>query len=226
MLQAVIFDFDGLMLDTETPEFEAWSEIYDTHGFQLKHADWAKCIGRGAGNVIWSPYDHLEELLGEPLDREFLRDKKRQRYLEIVAHETIRPGVERCIQDAKRLGLKLAVASSSSREWVEGHLAEFGLLSSFDCIRGSNDVLKTKPDPELYLSALSALGVQPENAISIEDLPNGVLAAKRAGLYCIAVPNSVTRHLSLEHADLQLTSLTELTLEQLPHFTSKIPINA
>ena len=226
MLQAIIFDFDGLIIDTETPVFEAWSEIYQSHGFRLEPMVWAQCIGRGVDSVIWSPYDHLEELLGEPIDREALLETKRRRYEELMAGSTIRPGVEHCIQEAKRLGIKLAVASSSSHEWVEGHLSKFGLLPHFDCLRCFDDVVKTKPDPELYLAALAGLEIASENAIAIEDSPNGVLAAKGADLYCIAVPNAITCYLSLEHADLQLSSLTELTLERLPHFTSKIPINA
>ena len=98
---------------------------------------------------------------------------------------------------------------------MDGHLARLGLLGYFDCIRCADDVKHTKPDPELYQAVLDAFGLQGSQAIALEDSPNGVTAAQRAGIFCVAVPNPVTSQLSLEHADLRLTSLEEISLEQL-----------
>ena len=119
------------------------------------------------------------------------------------------------IHSAKRLGLKIGVASSSRHEWVDTHLTRLGLIDYFDSIKCFDDVKRTKPDPELYLAVLDALGVHGQQAIALEDSPNGVIAAQQAGIFCVAVPNPVTSQLSLLHADLCLSSLTEVSLEQL-----------
>jgi beta-phosphoglucomutase-like phosphatase (HAD superfamily) len=129
--------------------------------------------------------------------------------------EPILPGVKDYLDDAKQLGLKLGLASSSSHNWVDGHLSRLGLISYFDCIKCSDDVKDVKPDPELYQSVLDALDLRADEGIVLEDSANGILAAKQAGLFCIVVPNPMTNHLSLDLADLRLTSLTELPLEKL-----------
>jgi HAD superfamily hydrolase (TIGR01509 family) len=116
---------------------------------------------------------------------------------------------------AHERGLKLGVASSSTREWVAGHLARLGVLERFECLRCRDDVANVKPEPDLYLAVLDCLGVPASEAIAIEDSPNGVAAAKRAGMRCVAVPNSITAGLDLSEADLTLASLAELTLAQL-----------
>ena len=125
------------------------------------------------------------------------------------------PGVTEYLSQAKQLGLKLGIASSSNRSWVEGNLTSRGIIHHFDSISVSEDVSNVKPDPELYLLAASRLGTTPDNALAIEDSANGVMAAKRAGMFCVAVPNSVTSNLALDHADLRLNSLSDMTLESL-----------
>jgi HAD superfamily hydrolase (TIGR01509 family) len=213
MIQAVIFDFDGLILDTEVPEFQVWQEIYQVYGCDLPLAHWAAGIG-----TSWDVFDahaHLEAQLGRRLDREHLREQRRLRCAELIEVQPILPGVEEYIADAKRLGMRLGVASSSSREWVVGHLARLGLSLHFDCIKCSDDVPHVKPDPALYQAVLDALGLRADQAIALEDSPNGIAAAKRAGLFCIAVPNPLTCQLPLGQADLQLRSLAELPLQRL-----------
>jgi beta-phosphoglucomutase-like phosphatase (HAD superfamily) len=113
------------------------------------------------------------------------------------------------------MGLKVGVASSSTRDWVRGHLARLGILESFDCLRCRDDVASAKPEPDLYISVLECLGVLASEAIAVEDSPNGVMAAKRAGLRCVAIPNSITARLDLGQADMVLGSLADLTLAEL-----------
>jgi beta-phosphoglucomutase-like phosphatase (HAD superfamily) len=113
------------------------------------------------------------------------------------------------------MGLKLGVASSSTSDWVKGHLARLGILERFDCIRCRDDVPNAKPEPDLYLAVLECLGVRASEAIAIEDSPNGLLAAKRAGLRCVAIPNSITANLDLGEADLLLDSLADVSLAEL-----------
>lgn len=213
MIRALIFDFDGLILDTELPDFLSWQEVFEEYGGCLPLSAWATCIG--TSEDAFDPLDFLEAQLGRPVDREAIRGKREQRKTELVEKQPILPGVERYITDAKRLGLKLGLASTSSRDWITGHLSRLGLGDHFDCIKCADDVRLTKPDPELYHAVLDALGVLANEAIAFEDSPNGILAAKRAEIFCVAVPNTLTRHLSLDQADVRLTSLADLPLEKL-----------
>jgi HAD superfamily hydrolase (TIGR01509 family) len=211
-MQALIFDFDGLILDTELPEYLSWSEIYKRYDCDLPLSVWAACIGTHGG---FNPFDYLEEQAGQSVNREEMYLWQRRLCGEFLAEKTVLPGVERYIIQAKMLGLKLAVASASPREWVVGHLERLGLLSYFDAIRTRDDVTKVKPDPELYLAALAALDVSADQAFALEDSPNGVHAAKNANLFCVAIPNTLTSQLSLEHADMKLTSMEEISLQEL-----------
>lgn len=213
MIKALVFDFDGLILDTEGPVFQSWQELFKSYRYQLTLEDWKICIGSAEGTASF--FDNLEEKIGEPLDIEAVSPKRLERELELIANQPIRPGVRQYIQEALERGLKLGVASSSSCKWVMGHLEGRGLKPSFDCIMAADDVPVTKPDPSVYLAVLECLEVSPEEAIAFEDSPNGVLAAKQAGMYCVAVPNPLTSQLRIEGADLQLSSLEEMKLEQL-----------
>jgi HAD superfamily hydrolase (TIGR01509 family) len=213
MIEAVIFDFDGLILDTEVPEFQTWQEIYQAHGCKLALEIWATGLGTSAD--AFDPCAHLEAQLGRLIDREVIHQRRRQRYHELLGAKAVLPGVREYIAEAKRLGLYLGVASSSSREWVVGHLTELGLYAYFDCIKCRDDVPHVKPDPALYQAVVETFALQPHQAIALEDSPNGITAAKRAGLFCVAVPNPLTRQLSLAHADLFVSSLADLPLQQL-----------
>ena len=213
MIRALIFDFDGLILDTEVPEFQSWQETFQDHGCHLPLEAWVACIGTSAD--VFDPYRYLETQLGRTIDRDALRARHRQRCAALLACQSVLPGIQMYLDDSQRLGLQRGVASSSSRAWVTGHLERLGLLSHFVSIRCADDVPQVKPDPALYHSTLEALGVRPDEAIAFEDSPNGILAAKRAGLFCVAVPNALTRNLPLHHADLQCASLAAMPLADL-----------
>jgi HAD superfamily hydrolase (TIGR01509 family) len=212
-MDALIFDFDGLILDTEVSELQSWREIYATYNTDLPLEQWATCIGSGIDS--FDPVAYLEARIGRPVGRKDILARRRKRRLELLAAEVLLPGVEAYLQDAKRLGLKIGLASSSSREWVYGHLSRLGIANYFDFMKCGDEVTHKKPDPELYLGVLSALNVRGEEAIALEDSPNGVLAAQRAGIFCVAIPNPVTSQLDLAHADLRLESLALMPLEEL-----------
>jgi HAD superfamily hydrolase (TIGR01509 family) len=215
MIRAVVFDFDGLILDTEYPDYMSWQEIYRAHGADLPLSAWERCIGSMDLN-LFDPYAYLEAQLGRPVDREEIRARRQPRFAELVAAQGVLPGVEDYLTSARRLGLKVGLASSSSRAWVTGYLAQYGLNgNTFDCLSCGDEVEHTKPDPELYLAVLGALALRAEQAVALEDSPNGVAAAKAAGLYCVAVPNMLTRRLALDQADLRLNSLADMPLERL-----------
>jgi len=199
-LRAIIFDFDGLILDTETPDLAAWQEIFAEHGLELDHAFWCQFVGRHGG--VLDVVAHLESLAGMVLDSELITTRRRARCMEMIHALGPRPGVERWLREAQAQSVRCSVASSSSVVWVEGHLERLGLLQHFMGVRCRDHVARTKPDPDVYLAALECLGVTPDEAIAIEDSPHGVTAAKAAGLFCIAVPNDVTRSLNFRHADM------------------------
>ena len=213
MMRALIFDFDGLILDTEAPIFQAWQEIYQAHGGELTIQEWSTIIG--SNEFAFDPLQRLAAQIGYPLDSQALLTRQRQRETELIAQQPVMPGVAEYLRDARQLGLKIGLASSSPCGWVTGHLSRLGLVHYFDCIMASDDVRRTKPDPELYLTVLSVLDVHPSEAFALEDSPNGIRAAKQAGLFCVAVPNLLTRQMDTSLADLHLNTLTDLSLESL-----------
>lgn len=213
-LRALVFDFDGLILDTETPEFTAWQEVFAYHGASLVTADWAHVIG--SVDHGWDPAREIERATGILVDSEEMRARWRARHAELLAKESVRPGVIGLIAAAKARGLGLAVASSSKHAWVQGHLERLGIFDSFDALATGDEVERTKPDPTLYTLAVTRLGVPAAAALALEDSPNGILSAHAAGLRCVVVPNDVSRHLDVSGADLVLDSLAELDLDALP----------
>lgn len=207
-----MFDFDGLILDTEEPVYQSWLEVYEAHGEELPFERWIQIVG--STTIGFHPQHHLEERLGRPLPKEVL-ERRIGRRTELILDRQMLPGVAERIAEAKALGLKLGVASSSTADWVRGHLARLGILERFDCVTCRDDVASVKPEPDLYLAVLECLGVRAPEAIAIEDSPNGVTAAKRAGMRCVAVPNSITAQLDLSQADVILVSLADTTLPDL-----------
>jgi HAD superfamily hydrolase (TIGR01509 family) len=213
MIRALILDFDGLILDTEGPAYQAWVEVYEEFGAELPLSVWQTWVG---GSVHgFDPCGYLEGQLGRAVDRETLTERALAREGELIGAKGILPGVEEYIADAKRLGLKLGVASSSDREWVFRYLEQLGLREQFESIKCEDDVERVKPAPDLYLAVLDELGVRPEEAIALEDSPNGITSAQAAGLFCVVVPNPLTRQLHTDHADLHLNSLADMPLEAL-----------
>jgi HAD superfamily hydrolase (TIGR01509 family) len=213
VIRALLFDFDGLILDTEVPDYECWQEVFQEHGCELSLSLWVSFIG--TTSIPFNPYDHLEELAQRPILRDQISVERKRRYLERVEALSPLPGVEDYLRDARRLGLTVGLVTSSTPGWAVGHLARLGLDAHFDLVLCASDVKRTKPDPELYLLALERLGIGASEVIALEDSPNGITAAKAAGIYCVAIPNPLTRDLDLTHADLRLNSLDELSLKML-----------
>jgi HAD superfamily hydrolase (TIGR01509 family) len=212
MIRAVIFDFDGLILDTEAPIYQSWLEVYRDHGQELPFEQWVQIVG--STQAQFNPQHHLEQRLGRPLPQEVV-DRRIGRRTQLILAQQLLPGVLQLIDSARAAGLKIGLASSSTGDWVSGHLARLGILDRFDCLRCRDDVAHAKPQPDLYLAVLDCLRMSPSEAIAIEDSPNGVTAAKQAGVKCVAIPNPITARLDLSQADLVIGSLAEVTLQQL-----------
>lgn len=213
MKKAIVFDFDGLILDTETADYQAWQEVFAQHGTELSLDVWLPIIGGSEGDL--DMYQLLADQIGRAVNREEIRATRRTRTRQLVATQPILPGVLEVIEYAEQNGLSLGVASSSNAAWVHGNLQRMNLIHRFKTIRTGDEVEKTKPDPTLYRLAVQDLGVQPHEAIALEDSENGVRAAKAAGLFCVAVPNPLQKHLDYAEADLRLESLADLSFEVL-----------
>jgi HAD superfamily hydrolase (TIGR01509 family) len=210
-VRAFLFDFDGLILDTEHAARAGWQHLYREHGHELPTDLWATLVG--TTHAPWSPMEHLEELVGGPLERETLNERRRTHELALIEAEELRPGIADYFAAARQRGLKRAIVSSSNRGWVDMHLERLEETVGWDAIcTADRDRARAKPSPTLYLEALELLEVTAAEAVAFEDSPNGVLAAKAAGIFCVAVPNEVTRDLGLEAAgaDLVLDSLADL----------------
>jgi HAD superfamily hydrolase (TIGR01509 family) len=207
-IRAFLFDFDGLIVDTEVPSRAGWEHVYREHGHELPPEKWALVVGTVGA---WDPMAHLEELVGTPLERDRITERRREHEFALADAEELRPGILEYFAEARRRGLKRAIVSSADRRWIDRHLARLEQAVGWDAIvTADHDRSRAKPNPDLYLEALERLGVAADEAIAFEDSPNGVRAAQAAGIFCVAVPNEVTRALGLDEADLVLDSLAEL----------------
>jgi HAD superfamily hydrolase (TIGR01509 family) len=208
---ALIFDFDGLLVDTESTALRAWQEQFAVHGVDFPLEVWHRYIGsQGSQRAM---LDAVREGGGRFEDSDLLAEW-RERHTGIVRAEHLREGVQAFLDAAVTAGLPLGVASSASRDWLEEHLERVGVRPLFSVVCSRDDG-QVKPAPDIYLAVLGALGVGASDAIAFEDSPNGVAAAKAAGLFCVAVPNPVTERLPLGRADIRVTSFTELSVSGL-----------
>ncbi len=228
-IRALIFDFDGLIVDTETPALESWRQIYAEHGQELGLEVWAGALGTNHGfdalahliALVAAAETHPSGLPGaaaaEALRAEAAAMARRRQELKAAMSEgqPVLPGVVELLDQAAAAGMPCAVASSSGRAWVEGWLGRLGLRERFACVRTGDDVPRTKPDPALFLAAAACLGLPPAACLVLEDSPNGILAARAAGCPVVAVPSPLTSQLALPPADLVVPSLAAMPLAEL-----------
>ena len=209
-----MFDFDGLILETEEPIYRGWAEVFGEHGQELSWDLYSGMLGTSAGTA--SLFEALEGLLGRSVERDAITARRRAREVEAIEALPVLPGVRAHLEAARSLGIMVAVASSSTHAWVDGHLARLGLGGHWHCTVCREDVApgRAKPAPDLYLEAVEKLGVEPGEAVAFEDSRHGVVAAKAAGLYCVAVPGPLTSAMDFSHADLVLRSLEEMSLRE------------
>lgn len=210
MIRAVVLDFDGLILDTERPVYESWRWAFEQHGCELPLDEWSELIGRVDA---WDPLERLSSLAGS-VDPGVIERRHEVRD-SLLAVESVLPGVVDLIASAREMGMPVGIASSSPLSWVAGHLTQLELVESFDCVTCWREGVLGKPAPDLYAEAASLLGVEASECIAFEDSMNGVLAAKAAGMRCVAVPHGLTAHLDLSAADLIVSSLAAVSLRSL-----------
>ena len=209
MIRALIFDFDGLIIDTETPLIDAWAALHERAGHAYSRADAHQIVGHvGIEFDPWAAF-------GPAADRAALEVEHRRLSRDLTARQPILPGVLACLQDARALDLQLAIASNSSHEHVGRHLSRLGLERFFALTCCREDVAAGKPAPDLYLRAIQHFGVAPAEAIALEDSTAGTIAARAAGLWTVAVPNPSTHRHDFSAAHLVLASLAEAPLTEL-----------
>ena len=211
-LRALVFDFDGLILDTEWPEYVSITEVFAAHGHALEMEWFRNRVGTLSGDWI----DDLESVVGRTVDREAVRAERLARHHALIAEQDPLPGVVDLVEAAHAAGLRLAVASSSQVAWLDEHLTRLGLHARFDALVGRDVVGGVpKPAPDVYVAAVEALGVEASEVVALEDSPHGVAAAKGAGLACVAIPNRITAGGDFSAADLVVDSAGTLTLDAL-----------
>jgi HAD superfamily hydrolase (TIGR01509 family) len=206
---ALIFDFDGTILDTERAAYQAAAELWAEHGIELTIEQWGWRIGTHGHD---DPFVELQHRLGRDLDRA-LDERRIARKNELTDAAPLNPGVLAWLDEAQRLGVPVGIASSSPTSWVERNLARLGLRDRFTCL-ACVDVHPAKPDPTSFRHAVEELGGDPARSVAVEDSAHGVAAARDAGLFVVAVPHDLTVHMDLSAADVVLTSLEGLTLAE------------
>ena len=212
MIKVLIFDFDGLIFDTETYELESYKLLYSRYEISFPLEQWLVSIG---SKLHFNPYEKL--ITEQPLlKQDDLRKERMEIYKSIIYNKSPRDGVVDYIKVARKHQLQIAIASSSSKDWVMYHLNCIQLQNEFDCIYTADDVMEVKPSPELYQKVLKHYNILPSEALAFEDSPNGSLAAIRAGIPCIVVPNEVTKNMEFDsRISGKINSMKEISLENL-----------
>jgi HAD superfamily hydrolase (TIGR01509 family) len=211
-LGAIVFDFDGLIVDTEGAGFISWLEVYERFGAELNLNDWSQATGYIGG---FDPAVHLERLLGRRLDWSQLIPEREARNWALTLQARTLPGIEPLFQAARERGLRIGVASNSGNGWVEDGLKRLGLRTLVDAVVTREMVLNPKPAPDVYLKTAQALGIEPNRAVALEDSEPGCRAAKQAGMKAVAIPNRFSERQDFKVADLIVRSAEDLDLKRL-----------
>jgi HAD superfamily hydrolase (TIGR01509 family) len=208
----VVFDFDGLLMDTEGSMLASWQYEWRQHGLEL---DMRTFFADHGGDLTEQRYDHLARAVGPVFDREASHARRTAYRDQLHAALGLSPGIAEWLNQARDLGIRLAVASSSPREWVARLLTRTGRLDRFELLACGDEVPSPKPDPGVYLLALRRLGLPAAQTVAVEDSPHGVAAAKAAGMRCVAIPNQHADPARFGEADLQLASAADAGLGQI-----------
>jgi HAD superfamily hydrolase (TIGR01509 family) len=214
-IRSLLFDFDGVIVDTEVPTFQSWRDVYAEYGVELTLDDWLPAVGSGSSTSgAFDAVAHLEQLIGAAVDREAVIEQRTQRKADLYARAPLLPGVRERLAEAHELGFKTAIVTRNRDERVIAHFKLVGLDHRWQALICANDE-PTRDKTQLYRHALAALELEANHALAFEDSPSGVRAVKRARILCVAVPNEITRGASFDEADLVLPSLAERSLRQI-----------
>jgi putative hydrolase of the HAD superfamily len=213
VMRALIFDFDGLIVDTESAIYEAWRELYRFHGHDLLLETYVQCVGSTFSH--YDPMAALETLTDRRVAWEEVLPRKDARIVELQRGLDTMPGIRALLVEAERRGIPCAVASSSSRAHVTGWLERTGIAQAFAAICTRDDVARAKPAPDLFLAASERLELSPRETLVLEDSTNGLRAARAASAPCVIVPSPVTRGSDFTGAAAIIETLEGMPVERL-----------
>jgi HAD superfamily hydrolase (TIGR01509 family) len=215
MITALLFDFDGVIVDTEVPTYQSWRDTYAEYGVDLALEDWLPAVGSGSSTSgAFDAVAHLERLTGTTVDREAVIARRTERKAALYARAPLLPGVQERLAEARQRGMATAIVTRNRDDRVRAQCELAGLDHDWQALVCANEE-PTRDKAELYRRALAVLGVQASDALAFEDSPAGVRAAKSARVLCAAVPNEITRGARFDEADVVLSSLAERSLEEI-----------
>ena len=200
-IKAVILDLDGVIISSKVAEYESWRRVFQVLNCKLTLSKWIRIIDNPRGEFDPARIVIKECAYGNELDIHNIRTLRYNLYEALRKTLTPLPGVMKLIKECTERGLLLGLASNGLHEKIDYYLARLKIMNSFKSIKCRDDVKNTKPEPDLYLEVLKDLSIKSSEAIAFEDSPPGITAAKAAHLYCIAVPNKITKYLDLRKAD-------------------------
>lgn len=206
-IRGVVFDFDGVIVDTEGAVFRAWAEVFEIHDADLPLEFYSRCVG--SDHATWDPKKYFEEVTGRQPDWPPILAAKDRRTRDLLEGYGPMEGVLAWLDALREAEIPVAVASSSSREWVGGWLDKLDLAGHFHSYHCRGDVPRVKPAPDLFLRAAAALDLHPQAILAIEDSENGLRAALAAGMAVLAVPNAVTAKQDFRGANRRAASLAD-----------------
>jgi HAD superfamily hydrolase (TIGR01509 family) len=209
---AVVFDFDGTILDSETAEYQSHRQLFADHGLDLSEDEWATGVGLLKPDTHW--FDRLCARCAEPPTFERFREATRIYFRERVPAEPM-PGIGALLGALVAAGVPRAVASAAPADWVVSGLDALHLVPTFDAIVTGDQVQNIKPAPDVYLEVARRLDVPPERCVAIEDSGPGIASARAAGMKTIAIPHPLSRTHDFSGADLSVLSAADLDLETL-----------
>ena len=209
MIRALLFDFDGLILDTESALIRAYADVHATHGVPFDEAEFLRSVGHA--DYAFDPW----HAFGKRADRVALETERRECNRRHDLALPVLPGVLALLDAAREKNLPVGLASNSRHDHCEHHLARLGLLARFAFLACREDVPSPKPEPDLYKLVLHRFGLRGHQALAFEDSHTGSIAAKRANLWTVVAPGPATAHHDFTHADLRVASLTDVTLDAL-----------
>lgn len=209
MIRALVFDFDGLIVDTETPLIDAYAAVHAAHGVAFDRTLFIRNVGHADyGFDPWHGFSPHADRAALELERRACKDK-------LMLSQPVLPGIVTLLDAARVKQLRVGLASNSEHAWVEPHLRRLGLHDRFEFFACREDAVAPKPEPDLYKLVLNHFGLRGHEAIAFEDSHTGCLAAKRANLHVVAVPNTSTAHHDFSPAKLRLNSMADAVLDNL-----------
>ena len=212
MLKAVVFDFDGVIVDTESEWYYIYRDwLRDTYQYELKITDYLVCVGANSEAL----FRFLREKIGGQIDFHGFEQQAAAEFVRRTRNLPPMKGVLEFIRQAKERYLKLAIATSATRRKPVFHLERLGILNDFEVFSTAELSERVKPAPDIFLKAAELLGCDPKECLAVEDSGNGLTAAKRAGMPCLVIPNQITKYCEFEGYYQLAESLEEVNLDDM-----------